>query len=61
MFGQELVKLTVMDTVFTLMSIFIGDFLRAVILRFVNPIWFWDMEKKFPKYPDFKESCDQNL
>lgn len=54
MFGQELVKLTVMDTVFTLMTIFIGDFLRSIFLRFFNPCWFWDMEKKFPKYPDFK-------
>eukprot|EP00095_Tigriopus_kingsejongensis_P002205 maker-scaffold1312_size48844-snap-gene-0.11 protein:Tk02205 transcript:maker-scaffold1312_size48844-snap-gene-0.11-mRNA-1 annotation:"conserved hypothetical protein" len=54
MFGQELVKLTVMDTVFTLMTIFIGDFFRAFFLRVINPCWFWDMEKKFPKYPDFK-------
>ena len=54
MFGQELVKLTVMDTVFTLLGIFIGDFLRAVFLRVMNPCWFWDMEMGFPKYPDFK-------
>ena len=33
MFGQELVKLTVMDTVFTLLSIFIGDFARSLLLR----------------------------
>ncbi len=54
MFGQELVKLTVMDTVFTLGTIFIGDFLRSLFLRVLNPCWFWDMEKNFPKYPDFK-------
>lgn len=54
MFGQELVKLTVMDTIFMLMSIFIVDFLRSIFLRAFNPYWFWDMEKKFPKYPDFK-------
>ncbi len=51
MFGQELVKLTVMDTVFMLITTFIGDFLRAFILRVVNPCWFWDMERNFPKYP----------
>jgi hypothetical protein len=54
MFGQELVKLTIMDTVFMLITTFIGDFLRAAILRVLNPCWFWDMEKNFPKYPDFK-------
>ena len=54
MFGQELVKLTVMDTVFTLGTMFITDFFRSVFLRIMNPCWFWDMEKKFPKYPDFK-------
>jgi len=49
-----LVKLTVMDTVFTVMSIFIGDFGRSLFLRVMNSCWFWDMEKNFPKYPDFK-------
>jgi hypothetical protein len=48
------VKLTVMDTVFTVMSIFVGDFGRSLFLRVMNPCWFWDMEKNFPKYPDFK-------
>ena len=46
MFGQELVKLTVMDTVFTLLSIIIGDFGRSLILRVLNPCWFWDLEGK---------------
>ena len=55
MFGQELVKLTVMDTLFTLVvSIFIGDFARSLMLRIFNPCWFWDLELNFPKYPDFK-------
>ncbi len=61
MFGQELVKLTVMDTVFTLMTTFVGDFLRAVFLRVMNPCWFWDMEKKFPKYPDFKVTREHTV
>ena len=54
MFGQELVKLTVLDTVFTIGTTFVGDFMRAFLLRVLNPCWFWDLEKKFPKYPDFK-------
>ena len=54
MFGQELVKLTIMDTVFFLLSILIGDFGRSLMLRVLNPCWFWDLEQNFPKYPDFK-------
>ena len=54
MFGQELVKLTVMDTVFTVAQIFVGDFFRSFFLRVMNPIWCcFDLEKSFPKYPDF--------
>ncbi len=36
------------------LQIFVLDFLRAVFLRVMNPCWFWDMERGFPKYPDFK-------
>ena len=54
MFGQELVKLTVFDTVVTIATIFMGDFFRSIFLRIMNPCWFWDLESNFPKYPDFK-------
>ncbi|XP_054167274.1 transmembrane channel-like protein [Oppia nitens] len=56
MFGQELVKLTVMDTVLTVISILIGDFIRALIVRYCNDCTCicWDLEKKFPGYGDFK-------
>lgn len=55
MFGQELVKLTIMDLVFTVMSTFWGDFFISFFLRVFNPCWLcWDLEKTFPKYPDFK-------
>ena len=55
MFGQELVKLTIMDLLFTIMSIFWGDFFISAFLRVFNPCWMcWDLEKTFPKYPDFK-------
>ncbi|OTF75936.1 TMC domain containing protein [Euroglyphus maynei] len=56
MFGQELVKLTVMDFVLTVMSTLISDFLRALIVRYCNGCTCicWDLEKGFPGYGDFK-------
>ncbi|XP_013788683.1 transmembrane channel-like protein 3, partial [Limulus polyphemus] len=54
MFGQELVKLTVMDLVMTIINIILMDFIRAVFVRYANKCWCWDLEKKFPGYGDFK-------
>ncbi|XP_050076117.1 transmembrane channel-like protein [Anopheles maculipalpis] len=54
MFGQELAKLTVMDLLVTIISTLILDFFRALFVRFMNSCWCWDLEKKFPKYGDFK-------
>ncbi|PNF38845.1 hypothetical protein B7P43_G10204 [Cryptotermes secundus] len=54
MFGQELVKLTVMDLVVTVSSTLIIDFFRAVFVRVMNNCWCWDLEKQFPQYGDFK-------
>ncbi|OXA56807.1 Transmembrane channel-like protein 3 [Folsomia candida] len=54
MFGQELVKLTVMDLIFTVGFILVLDFIRAILVRILNPCWCWDLEKKFPQYGDFK-------
>lgn len=82
MFGQELVKLTVMDLVMqligykklffnvftnkinikrdkclqamTVVSILMVDFIRAIFVRILNKCWFWDLEKVFPQYGDFK-------
>ena len=39
---------------FLLGSIVIGEFGRSLFLRVLNPFWPWDLELKFPKYPDFK-------
>ncbi|XP_059055114.1 transmembrane channel-like protein [Achroia grisella] len=54
MFGQELVKLTMMDLVFVLLGTLFMDFFRALFVRFMNRCWCWDLEKKFPEYGDFK-------
>ncbi|XP_064086907.1 transmembrane channel-like protein 2 [Macrobrachium nipponense] len=54
MFGQEIIKLTVMDMLLTVAMIVIGDYIRAVVVRFCNGCCRWDLEKQFPGYPDFK-------
>lgn len=54
MFGQELLKLTVMDLVMVVASTLGMDFLRGLFVRYFNRCWCWDLEKKFPQYGDFK-------
>lgn len=49
LFGQELVKLTVLDLIFTIITTFFMDFFRALFVRFMNKCWCWDLEKKWPK------------
>ncbi|CAB1321644.1 unnamed protein product, partial [Coregonus sp. 'balchen'] len=50
---KEFVKLTVSDIQVTYMTILIGDFLRAMIVRFLNYCWCWDLEAGFPSYGEF--------
>lgn len=54
MFGREILKLNVMDILLFGISVFCMDFLRALFVRFMNKCWCWDLEKKFPRYNDFK-------
>ncbi|KAM5191601.1 transmembrane channel-like protein 2-A [Mantella aurantiaca] len=51
--GIEFVKLTVSDTQMTYIMILVGDFGRAVIVRFLNNCWCWDLESGFPSYAEF--------
>ncbi|XP_031433791.1 transmembrane channel-like protein 2-A [Clupea harengus] len=51
--GVEFVKLTVSDIQVTYLTILIGDFLRAFIVRFLNYCWCWDLEAGFPSYGEF--------
>uniref|UniRef100_A0A3B4AQX8 Transmembrane channel-like protein n=1 Tax=Periophthalmus magnuspinnatus TaxID=409849 RepID=A0A3B4AQX8_9GOBI len=51
--GIEFVKLIVSDMQVTYLTILIGDFARAVIVRFLNYCWCWDLEAGFPSYGEF--------
>nr|XP_046242858.1 transmembrane channel-like protein 2-B [Scatophagus argus] len=51
--GIEFVKLIVSDIQVTYLTILIGDFARAVIVRFLNYCWCWDLEAGFPSYGEF--------
>ncbi|XP_034777808.2 transmembrane channel-like protein 1 [Acipenser ruthenus] len=53
MVGQEFVRLTVSDTVTTYITLLVGDFLRALFVRFLNYCWCWDLEYGFPSYAEF--------
>ncbi|XP_045116158.1 uncharacterized protein LOC123507406 isoform X2 [Portunus trituberculatus] len=54
MFGQEIIKLTVMDLVLTVVSVVMTEYVRAVVVRLLNGCFCWDLEKQFPGYADFK-------
>ncbi|XP_029684815.1 transmembrane channel-like protein 2-B isoform X1 [Takifugu rubripes] len=51
--GIEFVKLIVSDIQVTYLTILVGDFARAVIVRFLNYCWCWDLEAGFPSYGEF--------
>ncbi|KAG5281154.1 hypothetical protein AALO_G00068010 [Alosa alosa] len=56
MVGQEFVRLIISDTMTTYVTLLIGDFLRAFIVRFLNYCWCWDLEYGFPSYSEFDVS-----
>ncbi|CAL8346981.1 unnamed protein product [Lota lota] len=51
--GIDFMNLTVSDIQVTFLTILIGDFLRAVLVRFLNYCWCWDLEAGFPSYAEF--------
>lgn len=57
---QEFVKLTVSDIQVSYLTILIGDFARAVIVRFLNYCWCWDLEAGFVSL-QAEACCDSNL
>uniref|UniRef100_A0A3B3R4H9 Transmembrane channel-like protein n=1 Tax=Paramormyrops kingsleyae TaxID=1676925 RepID=A0A3B3R4H9_9TELE len=56
MVGQEFVRLIISDTMTTYITLLIGDFLRALFVRFFNYCWCWDLEYGFPSYSEFDVS-----
>lgn len=56
MFGQELAKILVMDTLIAIMTTIVFDYGRAVFVRYCNDCSciFWDLETQFPGYADFQ-------
>uniref|UniRef100_UPI00358FBF00 transmembrane channel-like protein 3 n=1 Tax=Myxine glutinosa TaxID=7769 RepID=UPI00358FBF00 len=52
--GQEMLKLSIIDMLFTVGSILIIDFFRGLFVRFASDCWCWDLESKFPEYGEFK-------
>uniref|UniRef100_A0A3P8WJZ7 Transmembrane channel-like protein n=1 Tax=Cynoglossus semilaevis TaxID=244447 RepID=A0A3P8WJZ7_CYNSE len=56
MVGQEFVRLIISDTMTTYITLLIGDFIRAVLVRFLNYCWCWDLEAGFPSYSEFDVS-----
>ncbi|GLD55627.1 transmembrane channel-like protein 3 [Lates japonicus] len=48
--GQEMLKLSIIDMIFTVASILLIDFIRGLVVRYLSDCCCWDLESKFQDY-----------
>lgn len=44
---QEMLKLSIIDMLFTVASVLLIDFFRGLFVRYLSDYWCWDLESKF--------------
>ncbi|KAG8001672.1 Transmembrane channel-like protein 3 [Nibea albiflora] len=53
--GQEMLKLSIIDMIFTVASILLIDFIRGLVVRYLSDCCCWDLESKFERTEDKKK------
>lgn len=47
---QEMLKLSIIDMIFTVASILLIDFIRGLVVRYLSDCCCWDLESKFVSF-----------